>query len=124
MDAELFDAVADEYRRNLLTRLLERELQPIQQLTGISRAISNGHEELLRRHLSSSRNIADVDEQLLRAHHIHLPKLEASDLIEWDRETNVVTRGPRFDEVRPILRLVTNDRDAFSASRPVEILPR
>jgi hypothetical protein len=38
----------------------------------------------------------------------HLPLLESSGLIEWDREQDVIVRGEQFDEIRPILRLISN----------------
>jgi hypothetical protein len=40
----------------------------------------------------------------------HLPLLEENDLIEWDRERNVVVRGERFDEIRPLLSLISENR--------------
>lgn len=33
----------------------------------------------------------------------HLPKLEDYGLIEWNREEGVITKGPQFDEIRPVL---------------------
>lgn len=30
----------------------------------------------------------------------HLPKLDDAELINWDRETGTITRGPRFDEMQ------------------------
>ena len=39
-------------------------------------------------------------------------------LVEWDRDDRVVTTGPRFDEVRPLLEFVAERRDAVT---PVKI---
>lgn len=36
-------------------------------------------------------------------HHVHLPKLADHDMIMWDYETGTISRGPRFDHLRPIL---------------------
>jgi hypothetical protein len=51
------------------------------------------------------------DETLeLSMHHVHLPKLEASGFIDTDRQQRSVSRGPRFDEVRPLLELLDDNR--------------
>jgi hypothetical protein len=41
----------------------------------------------------------------------HLPLLDENDLIEWDRQRNVIVRGERFDEIRPLLGLISEHRD-------------
>ncbi len=41
----------------------------------------------------------------------HLPLLESNGLIEWDREKDVIVRGERFDEIRPILGLISDHED-------------
>lgn len=46
----------------------------------------------------------------MEMHHTHLPKLEQREYIEWDRDTDLVWRGPRFDEVRPILEVLREHR--------------
>lgn len=38
--------------------------------------------------------------------HRHLPKLVDMGFIEWDRDTNEIATGPRFDEIRPLLELM------------------
>lgn len=47
----------------------------------------------------------------VRMHHVHLPKLEAAGLIEWDRATNEVQKGPRFEEVCPLLQPIRDRAD-------------
>ena len=44
-------------------------------------------------------------------YHVHLPKLEAAGFIDWDREENVVTRGPKFEEIRPLVDLLDSHRE-------------
>lgn len=44
-------------------------------------------------------------------YHVHLPKLDEAGYVDWDREANTVTRGPKFHEVEPLLRLL-EDRSA------------
>ena len=36
-------------------------------------------------------------------YHRHFPKLAEMGLIEWDRETHCVTRGPEYQRLRPLL---------------------
>lgn len=45
--------------------------------------------------------------------HVHLPKLEEEGLIDWNRESNVVARGPDFEEIEPLLELLANGHDKF-----------
>lgn len=40
----------------------------------------------------------------------HLPKLEEAGYIEWDRESGTISKGPRFDEIEPILELMGDDQ--------------
>lgn len=39
-------------------------------------------------------------------YHSHLPKLEAAGYISWNRESNTVMKGPKFDELRPLLTIL------------------
>ena len=50
----------------------------------------------------------DVEEELL---HHHLPKLEEAGYIEWDRETGEISKGPRYDEIEPLLTLIEDHAD-------------
>jgi hypothetical protein len=43
-------------------------------------------------------------------YHRHLPKLAATGLIEWDRETHSVTRGPEYERLRPLLGFLSKYR--------------
>ncbi|ADB60866.1 hypothetical protein Htur_1982 [Haloterrigena turkmenica DSM 5511] len=126
MTDRMFDALADGYRRELLVDLLDHAPRRVSQPAGTSWEITESNDGLLRRHLSSSRAIPDADEALLRAHHIHLPKLDDYGYVEWDRDEHRVTRGPRFDEIRPIVELLDGRRDELPAEclRDPEEAPR
>lgn len=43
--------------------------------------------------------------------HRHLPRLEDAGFVEWDRETDELWRGRRFDEIRPALTLLADHAD-------------
>ena len=107
----IFEALANEHRRRLLIELLDYDFRRIGRPSGASWEITEANEELLRRHLSSSRTIDDADETLVRLRHVHLPKLADFGFIEWDRGARVVTRGPRFEEIRPLLEFLDGRRD-------------
>jgi hypothetical protein len=38
--------------------------------------------------------------------HDHLSKLEEADYIEWDGETGSIAKGPKFEEIEPLLKLI------------------
>lgn len=42
----------------------------------------------------------------------HLPLLERNGIITWDRDEDVILRGDRFDEIRPLLKLLKENGDA------------
>lgn len=42
----------------------------------------------------------------VQLYHRELPKLADAGYIEWDQETNVVSRGPNFAEVEPLVQLL------------------
>ena len=41
----------------------------------------------------------------------HLPELEAKGLVEYDRDKNIVTKGPHFEEIAPLLELINEHRE-------------
>ena len=90
------DILANEYRRRLLVALLEHNPQ-------------DDDNPLVPEDI----HLATEDLETLRIHmtHTHLPKLEEAEFIEWDRDTNTIRTGPRFDEVRPLLELMQNHAD-------------
>lgn len=91
---ESLGLLADPYRRRLLVTLLEHNPEDE---AAIPHDLTTDDEEL--------------EALLVEMTHIHLPKLESRGVIEWDRDENVVRRGPAFEEVRPLLELVVEHRD-------------
>jgi hypothetical protein len=53
---------------------------------------------------------ADVT-QTLALTHVHLPKLADYGFIEGDRANDEVIKGPAFDEIRPLLKLLDTHQD-------------
>ena len=92
MADEIFDALADRYRRRLLVELLDRNPTSVS-----SRSARHGER-------SSS------GEATVRSRHVHLPKLEERGYISWNREQGIVMKGPRFDEIEPVLELLHGHR--------------
>ncbi len=91
-----FEALTDGYRRRLLFALLEHNPQDV-----VNPPLPDG--------------VTIDDEQLNQLHnrivHIHLPKLERGGFVEWERGANRIRRGPRFDEIRPVLECLIERSD-------------
>lgn len=58
------------------------------------------------------------DESELALTHNHLPKLDDAGYIEWNRDTGEISRGPRFDEISPLLELIENHADELPHGWP------
>lgn len=108
---DVFDALADLQRRQLLIHLLHNDSQTVPQLSSVSRKVLEAHETFLQEYLSGSRDIPKADKATIRTHHVHLPKLSEYCYIEWHRDTQLVTKGPEFDDVRPLLEVIDDHRD-------------
>ncbi|WP_245757959.1 DUF7344 domain-containing protein [Natronobacterium haloterrestre] len=115
---DIFDALADGQRRRLLLDLLDCDLQRVADLSGTSRELTNAHDALLEQVFSGQLEIAGVDVELIQKHHVHLPKLAEYGFIEWNPENGLVTRGPRFDEIKPVLERMENQRTDRSVTGP------
>ncbi|MWG35707.1 DUF7344 domain-containing protein [Halomarina oriensis] len=42
-------------------------------------------------------------------HHVHLPKLDEADVVDWDRDGGFVHRGDRYESIRPLLELLAEN---------------
>ena len=94
------DALSDPRRRRLLTRLKDRN--PLDH-------------DAFPEELDADR---DPDRVLLEMHHSHLPRLVEAGYVDWDRDEGVLRRGPRFDEVAPLIELIVEHRDELPAGWP------
>lgn len=88
-----FRSLANQDRRRILFYLLERDSQAEVSIPEVIEAGENKYENLLNAY-----------------HHNHLPLLDSFGIIEWDKEVHVVSQGPNFDDIRPLLNLIdTNE---------------
>lgn len=89
----MLDVLANKYRRRVLVALLEHNPRTI------------------TTHRSPTTSPSEQGTLMISMRHTHLPKLEEAGFIEWDRETNVVRKGPQFEEIRPLLELMEAHAD-------------
>jgi hypothetical protein len=95
---DLLDALAHIQRRKLLVALLSHNPQDDESV--VIDADETADEEFTR---------------LLQMTHSHLPKLAAYGFITWNRETNEVSKGPNFEEIKPLLELLQRHGDELPA---------
>jgi hypothetical protein len=88
-------ALSNPYRRQLLLALL----------------ISNPQDDSDTDPLGVLADHADDEELESLLLHVHLPKLEAAEVIEWNRETGDISTGPEWDTIAPLLQLIHDNRD-------------
>lgn len=59
-----------------------------------------------------TKNGAQEDEvQELQLTHTHLPKLDDMGYIVWDRDHGTIVKGPNWEEIEPVVRLLSDNRD-------------
>lgn len=91
---DLLDALAHIQRRKLLVALLTHNPQDDEPV--VIDTDESAEEELTR---------------LIGMRHIHLPRLEEHGFITWNQETNEVSKGPNFEEIRPLVELLETHQD-------------
>lgn len=98
---EVMDALSDGRRRKLLVALLDHgtlEVSPV----GPGDAGSE----------------TNAVERIATMNHVHLPKLVEYRFVDWDGQSREVERGPRFDEIRPLLELLDDHEDELPVEWP------
>jgi hypothetical protein len=88
--------IRDPYRRRLLLELAESN--PLNVTTLAAEMAINTDER------------TDLQTRL---YHNHLPMLDDTRVIEWERDSDVVIRGSAFGEVRLLLELIDEQRDTL-----------
>ena len=93
-------ALGDRYRRRLLVALLDENPQDDDDLQVEESVLGTegGDDEA-----SHVLNIELV--------HMHLPKLESLGYITWNQEAGDISKGPNWDEIEPLLRLLRDHAD-------------
>lgn len=92
----VFRALSDRYRRQLLVAMLEHNPQ------------SDDNIDPLETLDPAERDTVRLQTELL---HNHLPRLEAMEYVEWDRESGEISKGPEWDELAPLLHLIEDHRE-------------
>ncbi len=92
---ECFEALANIHRRRMLVALLDHN--PQEDTIAVPEDVHDGEQAL----------------EVLQTefYHSHLPQLEEAGFIGWNRDTHEVVKGPRFDEIRPLLELMRDHPD-------------
>lgn len=62
----------------------------------------------------------DTDSQStgVKLYHQHLPHLDALGYIDWDRETETIAKGERFEEIHAFVAVLADNQDALPATWP------
>ncbi|RLM67110.1 transcriptional regulator [Halorubrum sp. Atlit-26R] len=102
MNDTAFDALANEHRRELLLDLLDENPQEV----AVELPAGDDAGEPNTTH-----------HRRIEMYHIHLPKLDDYGFIQWDRDTHEVTKGPRFEELRPLLECMVEHAQKPISSR-------
>lgn len=98
---ELFRALANAQRRRLLVALLDHN--PQRDTVDVPEDVEESK--------------VMVETRQAEFFHTHLPSLEDSGFIRWNRESHEVVKGPRFDEIRPVLELIEAHADELPTDR-------
>jgi hypothetical protein len=98
----VFDALSHPYRRRILMLVSEHNPRDEDEFSVEDLATEDDDLELLTTEL----------------YHAHLPKLVDAGYIDWDEDTHTIRRGPNFDEIGPLLRLMTDHQDELPEGWP------
>ena len=112
----LFDLLAAAPRRRILFLLLEQETVRIP--TDVrTRSTAQGRQFTQSKGETEQAAAVPIQEDPsaleVALAHKHLPKLTANGVVEWDRQENLVTRGPTFDEIEPALETLASHSEKF-----------
>lgn len=98
----MFNALRHPYRRRILMLVSEHNPRDEDEFSVEDLATDDDDLELLTTEL----------------YHAHLPKLAKAGYIEWDEEDRTIRRGPNFNEIAPLLRLMTDHQDELPDGWP------
>ncbi len=101
----MFDSLQNTHQRKLLLAALDsdpEECEAFSTTVGTDDVSQTGY----------------VDRLPVLLHHVHLPRLSAFGYIDWDRDSGTARRGPHFDEIEPLLRLLVAHADELPEDWP------
>lgn len=96
------DALSDSYRRRILTAVSDHDPRDKNEFVPADFATDD----------------EDLEELRAILHHAHLPKLTEYGYIERAPDTGTIRRGPKFDEIAPLLDLMVEYEDELPADWP------
>ena len=96
---ELLKLLSHPHRRRIITRLHDRN--------------PRNEDEFDLEELAGD---DELENETIALIHNHLPKLAEAGFINWDQEQRTVTRGPRFEEIAPLIDLMVNHKDELPAT--------
>lgn len=94
------DALSHPYRRQLLVALTEHNPQDIGDGLDAEHALASVH--------GGVSGGADIEIEFV---HNHRPKLEGYGYIRVDEHTGQISKGPNWEEIAPLLRLLRTHED-------------
>jgi len=94
---EMLEALSNIQRRSLLVALLEHKREDDSPIV-----------------IADDENEKDEITELIRMEHIHLPKLAEYGFIEYNKKNKEVSKGPAFEEIRPLVELLDTHQDELS----------
>lgn len=98
---DIFEILSHPVRRRVLTAIARSNPRDDEDETFSSEDLATDEDQL--------------DAFLTSLHHVHLPKLAEAGFIEWDRESGTITRGPRYEEIEPLIELMMAHEDELPA---------
>ena len=101
----MFDALREPYRRQILLAVSDHNPRDEDEFTSAEFA-------------SDDADADELDQLELELYHSHLPKLAENGYIKWNPETHTIRRGPNFDDIAPLLKLMKDHADELPADWP------
>jgi hypothetical protein len=98
----MFDALKHPYRRRILVLVNEHNFRD--------------EDEFAAEEITTDDD--DLELFTIKLYHVHLPKLVEAGYIDWDEEARTIGKGPEFEEIAPLLRLMADHRDELPADWP------
>ena len=94
---QIADALGDQARRHILVLLLDHN--PVKQSEVVAK--------------NDPREDEKLEIQLI---HTHLPRLDDMDYIGWNRDHGTIVKGPNWEEIEPVVRLLSDNRERIPSN--------